>query len=136
PVFQVRTRFTTRHDPVFETRRRTIVKTETRWILGLFPVKRQVEIPEEYQVQVGTKSVQIPEQYQEQVGTHDVVEFQTVPEGGHGRPVNAVAFSSDGKKVISASDDNSVMCWDIETGVCAFHVTRHAGNVSSVVAVG
>jgi WD40 repeat protein len=112
------------------------VKTETKLFLGLFPVKRRVEIPEEYQVQVGTKSVQVAEQYQEQVGTRDVVECETVSEGGHRGPVNAVAFSSDGRKVISASDDNSVMCWDIESGMRAFHVTPHAGNVSSVVAVG
>ena len=35
---------------------------------------------------------------------------------GHSNSVNSVAFSPDGKKVVSGSDDNTLRIWDAETG--------------------
>ena len=35
---------------------------------------------------------------------------------GHSRDVNVVAFSVDGKRVVSGSDDRLVKIWDTETG--------------------
>lgn len=37
---------------------------------------------------------------------------------GHQSWVNCVAFSSDGRKALSSSDDQSLRLWDIETGEC------------------
>src|SRR5207244_795007 len=31
---------------------------------------------------------------------------------GHSRPVNAVAFSPDGKRILTGSDDNTAKIWD------------------------
>jgi WD40 repeat protein/energy-coupling factor transporter ATP-binding protein EcfA2 len=33
---------------------------------------------------------------------------------GHNAPVNSVSFSNDGQKIASASDDNSIILWDLE----------------------
>ena len=35
---------------------------------------------------------------------------------GHSDPVISVAFSRDGKRVVSGSDDNLVKIWNTETG--------------------
>ena len=35
---------------------------------------------------------------------------------GHSRDVNVVAFSADGKRVVSGSDDRLVKIWDNDTG--------------------
>jgi len=35
---------------------------------------------------------------------------------GHPRDVTVVAFSRDGKRVVSGSNDNIVKIWDTETG--------------------
>jgi len=35
---------------------------------------------------------------------------------GHTSGVNAVAFSSDGKRIISGSSDKTIQVWDTETG--------------------
>ena len=39
------------------------------------------------------------------------------PLKGHAGAVNGIAFSPDGKKLASASDDNKVILWDLETKV-------------------
>ena len=35
---------------------------------------------------------------------------------GHGREVTSVAFSADGSKVVSGSDDNTVKIWSADNG--------------------
>ena len=35
---------------------------------------------------------------------------------GHSNWVNSVAFSHDGRRVVSGSDDNTVQTWNFETG--------------------
>jgi WD40 repeat protein len=35
---------------------------------------------------------------------------------GHSDAVNAVAVAPDGRRVVSASDDNTVKVWNVETG--------------------
>ena len=36
---------------------------------------------------------------------------------GHSGGVTSVAISADGKRVVSGSDDKTVMIWDVDTGV-------------------
>ncbi|MBW4598197.1 MAG: DnaJ domain-containing protein [Calothrix sp. FI2-JRJ7] len=51
---------------------------------------------------------------------------------GHTAAVNAIAISPDGKTIVSASDDGSVLEWDIKTGKKLYLFTGQAGAVLSV----
>ena len=43
-----------------------------------------------------------------------------------------MAFSPNGKQVVSGSSDKSVKLWNIETGTCESTMTCHSDGVSSV----
>ena len=45
--------------------------------------------------------------------------------------VNSVAFSKDGKKIVSGSNDSCVNIWDVPTGECIFN-NRHSLRITSV----
>ncbi|KAH6698203.1 hypothetical protein BKA61DRAFT_530771 [Leptodontidium sp. MPI-SDFR-AT-0119] len=51
---------------------------------------------------------------------------------GHSDYVNSVAFSPDGKQVVSGSDDNTVRLWDAATGAPLQTLEGHSDYVSSV----
>jgi hypothetical protein len=52
---------------------------------------------------------------------------------GHGDPVNAVAFSPDGRRIVSGSDDNTLRLWDAETGAAVgAPLEGHGGSVRAV----
>ncbi|CRG92733.1 putative WD repeat-containing protein alr3466 [Talaromyces islandicus] len=51
---------------------------------------------------------------------------------GHSGGVNSVAFTSDGKMLASASDDNTIRLWDITTGQCMQILEGHSDSVNSV----
>jgi WD40 repeat protein len=49
-------------------------------------------------------------------GDDDLVRNPECPVTGHTDEVNTVAFSADGKRVVSGSDDTLVKIWDSATG--------------------
>jgi WD40 repeat protein len=51
---------------------------------------------------------------------------------GHSRSVNSVAFSPNGKQVVSSSGDQTVRLWDAATGVALQTLKGHSRSVTSV----
>jgi hypothetical protein len=49
---------------------------------------------------------------------------------GHGIGVNSAAYSPDGRRIVSASDDKTVKVWDAETGQLIRTLSGHDGIVS------
>ncbi|EXL39405.1 hypothetical protein FOCG_17986 [Fusarium oxysporum f. sp. radicis-lycopersici 26381] len=51
---------------------------------------------------------------------------------GHDGPVFSVAFSADGQRLASGSNDRTVKVWDAVTGACVQTLEGHGGSVNSV----
>ena len=51
---------------------------------------------------------------------------------GHARSVINVAFSSDGKRMVSGSEDNTAKVWDTSRGTSLLTLTGHRGAVNDV----
>jgi WD40 repeat protein len=50
----------------------------------------------------------------------------------HSGPINAVAFSHDGKQLASCSDDGTVRLWDPATGALSGTLEGHSGQVNAL----
>jgi len=50
---------------------------------------------------------------------------------GHTLGVNTAYFSSDGREVVSASNDNTVRIWDVASGECLQVLEGHTNDVNS-----
>jgi WD40 repeat protein len=51
---------------------------------------------------------------------------------GHTGRVSSVAFSPDGKRIVTASHDHTARVWDAETGCVKLALKGHTGIVRSV----
>ncbi|MFN6103267.1 MAG: WD40 repeat domain-containing protein, partial [Planctomycetaceae bacterium] len=51
---------------------------------------------------------------------------------GHTGPVFSVAYSPDGKRIVSGSQDNTLKVWDAATGQATLTLTGHTATVTSV----
>ncbi|QIR36511.1 ribosome assembly protein 4 [Tolypothrix sp. PCC 7910] len=61
---------------------------------------------------------------------NQVIEINTFE--GHSSAVYSVAFSRDGQRLASSSDDNTIKIWDIATGKAIATLTGHSSSVRSV----
>ncbi len=52
---------------------------------------------------------------------------------GHGGPVWSIAYSSDGARLISASDDGSAKIWDAATGRELVTLSANTGPMTSAM---
>jgi WD40 repeat protein len=53
------------------------------------------------------------------------------PQLGHSNAIHSAAFSPDGRRIVSASQDSTVKVWDAETGMEVRTFSGHTGNVNS-----
>ncbi|MCJ1422755.1 hypothetical protein MMC29_000635 [Sticta canariensis] len=50
---------------------------------------------------------------------------------GHFDTMNALAYSPDGQRIITASDDGKIKVWDTQSGFCVVTFTEHSGGVTA-----
>lgn len=50
---------------------------------------------------------------------------------GHFDSMNALAYSPDGQRVITAADDGKVKVWDLQSGFCVVTLTEHSSGVTA-----
>lgn len=70
------------------------------------------------------------------VGQLLVYEWQSesyiLKQQGHFDAMNALCYSPDGSRVVTASDDGKLKVWDVNSGFCLMTFTEHTAAVSNV----
>jgi WD40 repeat protein len=52
---------------------------------------------------------------------------------GHSDAITAIAFSPDGRRVVSGSKDHNITVWDAQTGSVVYDLSGHADTIASLV---
>jgi serine/threonine protein kinase len=55
--------------------------------------------------------------------------------GGHTGMVKCLAFTADGKRLLSGSDDKAIRLWEVATGREIHRYSRHAGGITALARV-
>ncbi|KAL9093631.1 MAG: hypothetical protein Q9159_000160 [Coniocarpon cinnabarinum] len=50
---------------------------------------------------------------------------------GHFDSTNAIAYSPDGSRIVTASDDGKLKLWDVASGFCIVTFTEHTGSITA-----
>lgn len=50
---------------------------------------------------------------------------------GHLDSMNALVYSPDGQKIVTAADDGKIKVWDVKSGFCIVTFTEHTGGVTA-----
>lgn len=58
-------------------------------------------------------------------------ESYVLKQQGHLDSMNALVYSPDGQKIITASDDGKVKVWDVKSGFCIVTFTEHTSGVTA-----
>ena len=66
------------------------------------------------------------------VGAQEKLNIEVVPQIGHPYGVTSVAFSPDGTRLLSGSDDKTLKLWDAATGALLRTFEGHSDQVRSV----
>ncbi|GHU81564.1 hypothetical protein FACS189468_4470 [Spirochaetia bacterium] len=66
------------------------------------------------------------------VDTTGIPRVSNLASGGHTGAVASVAFSPDGRRIVSGSGDNTIRVWDAENGRVLRTLSGHTGLVNSV----
>jgi WD40 repeat protein len=57
----------------------------------------------------------------------------TTPLTGHTGRINSVAFSQDGRRLVTAGEDRTVRVWEVDTGECLAVLSGHTEEVLTAV---
>lgn len=58
-------------------------------------------------------------------------ETYVLKQQGHFDAMNALAYSPDGQRIITAADDGKVKAWDVSSGFCIATFTEHSSGVTA-----
>ena len=50
---------------------------------------------------------------------------------GHLDCINALTFSPDGQRIVTAGDDGKIKVWDLQSGFCVVTLTEHSSGVTA-----
>src|SRR5262249_1189980 len=75
----------------------------------------------------------VPDSYDNAIKVWDAATgMETLSIEGHSKFICSVAFSPDGRRIVSASADKTIKVWDAATGQATLTLKGHGGSVFSV----